>query len=414
MDNPDLREPMIADAHELVSRLTVALTLDQDLPLHDLLRRRGGLPPRAPLVVRLPETQAWLTITVEGTTTVSRDLTPVAVDLEDMAAKDPALGKQLIAATQRSRAHETALQLVAPLFDFDATPTRTQIRSLLKWAPIIDRVAYRFAARTTSLLDRLRPTILGPPPPDPKTRGSRLLDYWNCALTGSHLSLIGATSEARPWLTDMAKTFAWVNWTPSFPLLRERTLWFAAVAARNAIAFGEPAVEPYLAALSLATHPMKVFDGVFGLVAIALNEPKLIPAITRELESRIAMLARQNLVHGAHSRAALITGVRTLRDPDAAFRQVQDVDLFGPGWRPQGPEGVLTTPGLLGDVTLVLAAQPAGLLALSALTRLKPEDYYPDEAPQHAPAAISADAIAVLLERAWAPGPAAAIHQSLH
>lgn len=414
MDNPDLREPMIADANELVSRLTVALTLERDRPLHALLRQGAGLSDRAPLALRLPETQAWLTIPADGTSSVSRDPTPGAVDLEAMAAKDPALGEQLMAATHRSQAHAVALQLLSPLFDFEATPTRAQIKTLLKWAPVLDRVAYRYAARTTSLLDRLRPTILGPPTPTPQTRGPRLLEYWNCGLSGGHLSLIGATPGARPWLTDMAKTFTWVTWTPSLPLLRERTLWLAAVAARNAAAFGEPAVDSYLTSLSMATHPMKIFDGVFGLVAIALSEPKLIPAIIRELESRTVMLARQNLAHGALSRATLTTGVRTLRDPDAALAQVLELELFGPGWRPGGPDGVLTAAALLGDPTLVLSSQPTGLLALSAFARLKSEDYYPTDAPQQAPAVVPLEAIAATLERAWAPAPAAAIHQSFH
>lgn len=57
------------------------------------------------------------------------------------------------------------------------------------------------------------------------------------------LALVASSNEARPWLADMANSFVWENWTPSFVLLRERTFWLAAIAARSAAAFGESVVE---------------------------------------------------------------------------------------------------------------------------------------------------------------------------
>jgi hypothetical protein len=37
----------------------------------------------------------------------------------------------------------------------------------------------------------------------------------------------------------MADQFVWEQWTPTFALVRERTIWLAARAARLAAAFGE-------------------------------------------------------------------------------------------------------------------------------------------------------------------------------
>ena len=86
-----------------------------------------------------------------------------------------------------------------------------------------------------------------------------------------------------PWLNVMASQFSWTMWTPTFPLLRERTAWLAACAARPALAFGEPVIGRYLAALSKAEHPMKAFDALFGLVAkISIGELSLGSGSPRE------------------------------------------------------------------------------------------------------------------------------------
>jgi hypothetical protein len=70
----------------------------------------------------------------------------------------------------------------------------------------------------------------------------------------------------------MAKSFTWTNWTPTFPLVRERTVWLSAAAARSAIAFGAAVVDRYVDALVRATHITQLFDALFGLTAIALSD----------------------------------------------------------------------------------------------------------------------------------------------
>jgi ferredoxin-NADP reductase len=73
--------------------------------------------------------------------------------------------------------------------------------------------------------------------------------YYALIHTVAHLTLLCSGSGATPWLSDMAKSFTWTNWTPTFPLVRERTVWLAAAAARSAIAFGAEVVDRYAGAL---------------------------------------------------------------------------------------------------------------------------------------------------------------------
>ncbi|MGA7810281.1 hypothetical protein [Bradyrhizobium sp.] len=68
----------------------------------------------------------------------------------------------------------------------------------------------------------------------------------------------------------MAKSFTWINWTPTFPFARERTAWLAA--ARSAIAFGAEVVDRYGDVLGRATHITQLFDVLVGLTAIGLSE----------------------------------------------------------------------------------------------------------------------------------------------
>ncbi|GLR90541.1 hypothetical protein GCM10007857_72560 [Bradyrhizobium iriomotense] len=70
-----------------------------------------------------------------------------------------------------------------------------------------------------------------------KMNEARLAQYWMAMHAMGNAILLSSAPEANPWLSDMAKRIQWVSWTPTFPLLRERTLWLAACAARSAIAF---------------------------------------------------------------------------------------------------------------------------------------------------------------------------------
>jgi hypothetical protein len=149
-------------------------------------------------------------------------------------------------------------------------------------------------------------------------RNTGLIEYWNVLHGMGHTVLLAFTPGSRPWLVDMAGSFVWVNWTLSFALLRERTLWLAALAARAAVAFGEPVIEKYLSALSFATHPMKSFDAIFGLIAIALDQSHIANELIAELIKQRGILARRNFPHAAYTNLMLETAIRTLREPDIA------------------------------------------------------------------------------------------------
>ena len=115
----------------------------------------------------------------------------------------------------------------------------------------------------------------------------------------------------------MASQLSWTMWTPTFPLLRERTVWLAACAARSAVAFGEPVIGQYLATLSKAEHPMKAFDALFGLVAIALDRKALARSILSEIRSLKQTLDGRHVAHTYYFRMEYDDAMRTILEAGA-------------------------------------------------------------------------------------------------
>jgi hypothetical protein len=103
-DNLDLRSSMIVDANELFARLAFAITVEQDVQLHSRLRRFARVRASDPLMVSLPESDAWLKIDSGRPATVQR--APIAglvqVNLDDAANQDGAVFTDLMTATDRT------------------------------------------------------------------------------------------------------------------------------------------------------------------------------------------------------------------------------------------------------------------------------------------------------------------------
>ncbi len=71
------------------------------------------------------------------------------------------------------------------------------------------------------------------------------------------------------WQAPMATSFDWMNWTPSWLLFRERSLWLIAIAARMAASCGPAVIDRYFKTFERSHAPMKTFDALFGIVAAA-------------------------------------------------------------------------------------------------------------------------------------------------
>jgi hypothetical protein len=202
------------------------------------MRRIADCAESSPLYVKPSPSRAWLLLQQNRPVRLVDDVPDGARRLamnELKAGHD--LWREVFAATARVEADERAWKLLSPIFDAGTSPTANQISKLLKWAPVIEMLAYQCFATASMLVDGMRRRLLSAPLPD-TDRDGMLVDYLITLHTMGHLLTIASSPGARPILAEMASSFTWKEWTPSFVLSRERTLWLMAAAAKSAIAFG--------------------------------------------------------------------------------------------------------------------------------------------------------------------------------
>jgi hypothetical protein len=394
----ETRERMTAYLDEMITRLAFCLAVERDPELQRAMRRVADCAESAPLYVMPSPSRAWLLLEENRPVRLVDDVPDGVRRLamnELEAGHD--LWREVFAATARVRADERAWKLLSPIFNAGASPTSNQIAKLLKWAPVLEMLAYQCFTTASMLVDRVRRRLLTVPLSDTDREGM-LVDYWTTLHTMGHLLTIASSPAARPWLAEMASAFTWREWTPSFVLSRERTLWLMAAAAKSAVAFGEPVLDRYLSKLSRSDHPIKGFDALLGLVAIGLDRPDIAGAVVAEIEAIGASKVEDRSQPGFIG-PMLNSAIETLREPQAAEK------LFKRSTR-DAATSKLAHPKLLGLDALRLDSTEItpegrllGLIALPSIIRLPLGEYYPRQSNS---LLLRPRDISLILERAWA------------
>lgn len=303
---------------ELTVTLGLGLAIREDQILQAQLRALAGVTAADPLVVSSVVPGLWLEHREASGITYSREEPQgvPGVDFDRLAISDNHFKGMVEHALNRTQARERAIRLLNPLFRAGRMPSREEFSAVNVHAPLLEQVAFKYAIRGLTLLDAIRPGLQSQLRNTALSENPRLHLYWSCAHSVAYLLMIAASPKARPWLAKMAGEFVWGTWTPSFPLLRERTVWLAAAAARAAIAFGPSVVEPYFSVLASAESQVKVFDALFGLVAIALDEPPARSAIQREIARRAATLGPMKTGNDTHLMAIYSAALAVLDDAE--------------------------------------------------------------------------------------------------
>jgi hypothetical protein len=362
-----------------------------------------GIAHDATICISLPRSFGWLTLG-SGCPVVRRtpDRAYPQVDTDELIAANPGLSAQMRAAAARTGAVDIAAAWLAEVFEPGRSPLRRDLLELWRWAPILEHVAYRFSARCVVWLDSIRRETLGKCDAGCADADASSRRYWDGALTLAHATLLASSREATPWLSDMAASFTWHSWTPSFPLFRERSLWMAAVAAKSAIAFGPSVVDRYLETLERARSPMRVLDSLFGLTALALDVRDLGDHIAAELRAREP---RSDGGYDAQMIArAYASALSVIGNPEVGVREVTESGLLG-------ADSARDDGGLFTDVMMncdpgafLPSGQVLGLAALPLLINVEPETFYAATPARRKAAAPREGEIGQLLRRAWASG----------
>jgi hypothetical protein len=321
---------------ELARALAVPLAIEADASVRRLLRHSSGIGESTAFAVGQAGGLAWLAVAGPRVTAhPDRPEGMPAVDLGTLLAREPRIVEALRSALTHGTALTAAATVLGALMGPAEVLSRQKFLYLQSWAPVLEQHAYKSAAAMAASLDLMRPQLL--PGDDDKRPPQAVLlnEYWWRAHAIAQLSLLAADKEAGSWLGEMANRIAWINWTPTFPLLRERTMWLAACAAKSAAVFGEPVVARYLAVLERARHPLKIFDALFGLAAIALTSPGAASAIAVELRHLRNALDRTTIDGVEHITLAYENALGVIQGHLPATGAAEARALLG--WMDQSP-----------------------------------------------------------------------------
>lgn len=270
------------------------------------------------------------------------------------------LHPNVAALVRESGAGERAQNLLSPLLSGNLI-SRQDWSLLARWSPILEQTAYAGASRLWEVRDAAGPKLGAFPNPSARRAMHAVV------ISSAQLVLLSTSSEARAWLTPMAASFEWVNWTPSFPLVRERSLWLGACGAHAARGFGVGVVDRYLDALVRADAALKTLDALIGLVSIASGE------IAERENIRVEIARRRD---EAMAKAKTNEKLYVALSFDAAGEALSGEEPWGPtlerllGWEVQ-PERLPTAKTFSLDVGLTHDSfKVLGIAAAPALVRM--------------------------------------------
>jgi hypothetical protein len=364
-----------------------------------------GLQGGTPFAAGFGRALGWITFTQGAKPKIAR-VGPegvVQIDVAALTASDDLFRKRFESMIIASSSREAAMRKLTFLFRRSPRPTRHEVAELDPWIPLLEKPAYRLCTKLNVLLGSMRGIVV----PSLKTGGTPsegLGDYWAMVQTIAHLTLLASDPGARPWLSEMATTFEWQRWTPSVTLLRERTCWLAACAARSAIAFGPSVFDKYIGVLMRSQHAMITFDALYGLSAIGLSAPDEIKPLIREISS-----LRDSVVGNDHATPKIsaylfANCLDTLRGPDVHVGDTPAlIQILG--WQRNKPHGFASDAALRADPTSSLASgRIIGFAMLPLVVNATKGAFYPVRVAHGVRRGIHATEIEEFVRRAWING----------
>jgi hypothetical protein len=200
----DLSKAM-EDVNEVVAAIAIASILDQDEALRRNLRRYADCPDDQPLNLELPVGSAGLQLRPDGSIHPVRAAEiQAATNFDHLVAQN--LELQSMIERARPRITETVSAAILPFIFPGVLPSRDEYLRLDRWAPLIERPAYRFCARALEELDSWRASAPVEAVEDMSGKETVLEKYYALIHTVAHLTLLCSGSGATPWLSDMANS----------------------------------------------------------------------------------------------------------------------------------------------------------------------------------------------------------------
>ena len=399
------------DVDHLVSTISIALAIEGNVELRKALRAAAGRPPDQALVVQLPHVPAAMEIgpgdALAPLRTWDQHGTP---RLEALVDARPQLRALLEAVSTKTE--PAAQALLGSFFVPGRLPLRSAFEAVYRWGPLIEAPGYRFVARASITLDAWREAAKRDAAGGVVAPESVIAYYSALSHSMAHLALLTSESGAGPWLADMARSFEWDRWTPSFPLVRERTVWLAAAAAKSAAAFGPGVVDRYLRVVADSHHAYKVFDALFGLAAIALAHDDVLAPVAKAVAA-LQETCTNRITAGAEQAPWMFRSALGALQRWADDRSADPAALRQLGWDSGASMGLATRQAFRLDPSAIDArGEVLGFGVLPAIMNAPAGGHYPRRSPLRSPLLPQRHELAGILTRAWGPNPK--VLQTLH
>jgi hypothetical protein len=335
----DLGEASV-DVGKMILAISMALTLERNVAIQVRIRELASCADDQSLLLQLPIGAAGIALFPDGRVHPLRAANVEdAANLGTLVLRDEALSNQFVTTGKRISAEATAI--VLPFFQGGYMPSREEYQKLNRWAPLVEQIAYGFCTKCFTDLDFSRSYILQEMRSTGRNGRKALQRYYSVSHMIGCLTVLASSPEARIWLADMAKSFNWISWTPSFPLMRERTVWLAAAAARSASAFGADIMDQYMHVVSRTTHILKLIDALFGLAAIGLSDSNALPSIVSGITTQLERVPNRVMVGHEFAPVAFRSALNALRrgkDETAPHAG----DLAQLSWNQESTQGLCT------------------------------------------------------------------------
>ncbi|MDA9451170.1 MULTISPECIES: hypothetical protein [unclassified Bradyrhizobium] len=388
----------IAELKPIADSLLTALALENDWSIGAALRLQAGCSDDTPLIIKLPMSPGGLEIGSSGTIRPIRHHELVSPrDLNELFREVPSLNLRYLASIQRVR-HQTT-KILRPFVGTRDIPSRTEFQAIARWAPIIEIASYSFVARILSYLDRGR--VIASREIEAGEAGKAAKSYYRLANMMASFTLVGSEPMASNWLSGLARSFAWGQWTPSFALTRERTIWLSAAGAKAAAAFGPSVIERYQSILSRTGHAFNIFDALFGLTAIALAHPETRRDVIKILSTEERMMKKRKLIGLEFAAVAFKSAAHVLAKDELRSDPVTLVRL---GWSTNGKTGDLVShqafrldPCEINSDSFML-----GFGALPSILGCNSSQHFPRSKARMSRLRPSGHEVSAIMARAWA------------
>ena len=197
MTNPNRIEDLskaVGDVNEVVAAVSIASTLDQDSALRRKLRRYAECPDDQPLNLNFRSAPQACSSPDGSIHPVRAAEVQAATNFDKLVAQN--LDLQRIIELARPRINESVRAAILPFLVPGVLPSREEYIRLDRWAPLIERPAYRFCARALGELNSWRASALAEAKEDILDRETVLEKYYALIHTVAHLTLLCSGSGA--------------------------------------------------------------------------------------------------------------------------------------------------------------------------------------------------------------------------